>query len=251
MPADALPTDAALLIALFLAHFLLDFPLQPERWVQERYNRHAAAPTLYLHTAAHGVATGMCFLLFGASAGIAVTLGAVIFLTHYITDLIKSFSHRDSLIAFVVDQLAHWILLIAVWQYYTEIPALNALLQLLATSHVLLIITAYVIVLLPTSIVVSLCLAPWLKGIRHIENEDDSLAKAGAMIGYLERLLILTFVLVNEYTAIGFVLALKTAFRFKDTEDRRKAEYMMMGTFLSFSITIGLGLLVKHLLGIF
>ena len=34
----------------------------------------------------------------------------------------------------------------------------------------------------------------------------------------------------------------------KIIDDRRKAEYMMMGTFLSFGLTIAFGLAVRHLL---
>ncbi len=244
MPSDG----AALLIALFLAHVVLDFSLQPYRWVVDRYRRHAASPGLYLHAGAHGVATSACFLAFGSAFGIAVLLGGLILVTHFLTDLGKSFLPRHSLMAFAADQLIHGSLLLCAWAYYIGFGILASLFSPLLSAQTLLLVLAYLVILLPTSIVISLCLKPWIEEIRNIEGEGESLAKAGAMIGYLERLLILTFVLLGEYTAIGFVLALKTAFRFKDTEDRRKAEYMMMGTFLSFALTIGVGLSVRHII---
>jgi hypothetical protein len=244
MPSDG----AALLISLLLVHVLLDFPLQPYRWVTDRYQRHAASPGLYLHAAVHGIAAFACFLAFGSKFGLAVLLGSIILVAHFLTDLGKSFLPRHSLMAFVLDQLAHGLVLLGVWACYVGFGILIPLLSPLLSALPLLLILAYLVILLPTSIVISLCLKPWIKEIRNIEGEGESLARAGAMIGYLERILILTFVILGEYTAIGFVLALKTAFRFKDTEDRRKAEYMMMGTFLSFALTIGVGLSVRYIM---
>lgn len=244
MPANAIE----LLIALFLIHFLLDFPLQPHSWVADRYRKHAASPGLYLHALAHGFATFLCFWVLATDLKTSSILGAIVLIAHFLTDLVKSFFPRDSIKAFFTDQLAHWLLLLLVWSFYAGHSQLLTLITPLATAKVLFLLLAYTIVLLPVSIIVMLCLKPWIEDIKKIQEDGESLAKAGAMIGYLERVLVLTFILVGNYTAIGFVLALKTAFRFKDTEDRRKAEYMMMGTFLSFSLTIGVGLFASAVL---
>lgn len=237
-----------LLLALLLVHFLLDFPFQPGRWVAARYKDHAAAPSLYVHALLHGAGAAACF---AALAGLDwLWVGgvlAVVSVSHFLTDWGKSFLPRASLGAFVLDQVLHWAVLIVLWGLWAEADV-KASLAPFWSAPVLLVVLAYLLVLLPLSVVVSLGLAPWIKEIRQLESENESLTKAGAMIGYLERVLILTFVLLDQYTAIGFVLALKTAFRFKDTDDRRKAEYMMMGTFLSFSLTIGIGLGVRYLL---
>lgn len=243
MPANAVE----LLIALFLAHFILDFPLQPLRWVADRHQKHAASVGLYLHALAHGLATALCFWALATNLQTALLIGCVISVAHFFIDLAKSFCSRYSLSAFVVDQLAHWLLLVLVWSYYAGHEQLLTLITPLISAKSLLLVLSYVVVLLPVSIVVTLCLRPWIEDIKSI-SDGDSLAKAGAMIGYLERILVLTFILAGNYTAIGFVLALKTAFRFKDTEERRKAEYMMMGTFLSFTLTIAIGLFTSTML---
>ncbi|WP_347331877.1 DUF3307 domain-containing protein [Marinimicrobium locisalis] len=237
-----------LLLALLLVHFLLDFPFQPGRWVAARYRDHAAAPSLYAHALLHGVGATACF---AALAGrdwqwLGLVL-SVVTVSHFLTDWGKSFLPRTSLGAFVLDQLLHWVVLVALWGIWAGADV-KASIAPFWSAPVLLVLLAYLVVLLPLSVVVSLGLAPWIKEIKQLESENESLTKAGAVIGYLERILILTFVLLDEYTAIGFVLALKTAFRFKDTDDRRKAEYMMMGTFLSFSLTIGIGLAVRYFL---
>ncbi len=244
MPDNAIE----LLIALFLVHFLADFPLQRFHWIEERYRKHAASSGLYLHAGTHGLGSFLCFWLLTPSLLLALAASAVVMVTHFLTDLAKSYTRRGSLPAFVVDQLVHWAVLLGVWSAYAGTDVLFSLLAVGVDARVLLLLLAYLLVTLPFSVLVGLCLRPWIDEVKSLESEEDSLTKAGATIGYLERVLILTFVLLGEYIAIGFVLALKTAFRFKDTDERRKAEYIMMGTFLSFALTIALGMGVSYLL---
>ena len=63
-------------------------------------------------------------------------------------------------------------------------------------------------------------------------------AQVGATIGVLERLLIVTLLLVGADAAIGFVVAAKTIARFKQLEDRAFAEYYLLGTLASVSVAI-------------
>ena len=67
----------------------------------------------------------------------------------------------------------------------------------------------------------------------------------------LERFLTLTFILLNQYAAIGFLLAAKSVFRFgelKNPTDRKKTEYILIGTLLSFALTIIVGITVRLIL---
>jgi hypothetical protein len=76
--------------------------------------------------------------------------------------------------------------------------------------------------------------------------EPRSLAspeRVGEAIGILERLLIVTFVLTANQAAIGFVVAAKTLARFKQLDDRRFAEYYLLGTLASVSVALASGLL--------
>ena len=70
-------------------------------------------------------------------------------------------------------------------------------------------------------------------------------ARIGATIGALERLLIVTFVLVNAIAAVGFVIAAKTLARFKQLDDRGFAEYYLLGTLASASVAIGSALIAQ------
>lgn len=60
---------------------------------------------------------------------------------------------------------------------------------------------------------------------------------AGKYIGWLERGLTLTFILIGHPEGVGFLLAAKSILRFRDVQDqndRHQAEYIIIGTFLSF-----------------
>jgi len=61
-------------------------------------------------------------------------------------------------------------------------------------------------------------------------------ARVGEAIGILERLLIVTFVLVRAEAAIGLVIAAKTLARFRQLDDRDFAEYYLLGTLGSVAV---------------
>jgi hypothetical protein len=63
----------------------------------------------------------------------------------------------------------------------------------------------------------------------------------GRVIGLLERVLIYAFVLSGQFGAIGFTLAAKGFTRFKELENRGFAEYVLIGTLLSSSIAMAVG----------
>ena len=82
------------------------------------------------------------------------------------------------------------------------------------------------------------------------DNSDDSLKNAGKYIGILERLFVFGFIILNQWSAIGLLIAAKSVFRFGDlsrAKDRKLTEYMLIGSLLSFGIAIIIGLLYKYL----
>jgi len=76
-----------------------------------------------------------------------------------------------------------------------------------------------------------------------VPSSPGSPARIGATIGVLERLLVVTFVLVGMEAAIGFVIAAKTLARFKQLDDRGFAEYYLLGTLASVLVALATGLL--------
>ncbi len=80
-------------------------------------------------------------------------------------------------------------------------------------------------------------------------TKEGELPGIGRAIGNLERLLLTTFVLFGQYAALGFVLAAKSIARFKDLDKRNFAEYYLVGTLASASVTVAVGLAMRALLG--
>ena len=111
-------------------------------------------------------------------------------------------------------------------------------------DNIWMIVVAYAMMLRPSAILMSLLLKRW----QLSSMANSSLPEAGKWIGYLERILILTFVITDNMEGVGFLLAAKSVFRFGDlnkAKDIKTTEYVMLGTMTSFAIAIIVGLLVK------
>lgn len=109
------------------------------------------------------------------------------------------------------------------------------------------ILTVYLLILKPTSLLLALFTRQW----REPGMNSTSLQNAGQWIGYLERCLILTFILVGFNEAIGFLLAAKSIFRFGELskgQEIKTTEYVLIGTLASFTIAILTGLVLRTFL---
>lgn len=76
-----------------------------------------------------------------------------------------------------------------------------------------------------------------------VNNKDASVQKkeieVGKLIGNLERLLVLSFMVIGQYSAIGIIFAGKSITRYKKiSDDPEFAEYYLLGTFFSILSTI-------------
>lgn len=81
----------------------------------------------------------------------------------------------------------------------------------------------------------------------QVETNEDSNG-AGSIIGIMERILMIMFLSVQQYTAIGFVLTAKSITRFdRITKDSKFAEYYLIGTLYSVMIAIAPYLLLFEL----
>lgn len=95
------------------------------------------------------------------------------------------------------------------------------------------VILSVVVIHKPMNIFISLFLSGFTP---NIKKEIDSSGKnAGRYIGTLERIIILLFISIEQYTAIGFILTAKSITRFdKIKKDIDFGEYYLIGTLLSF-----------------
>ena len=74
------------------------------------------------------------------------------------------------------------------------------------------------------------------------------LTGAGMVIGIIERVLVLSFVLASQYTAITIVFAAKSIARFNDLKDRKTAEYYLIGTLISITFATIIGIIIRAVL---
>lgn len=243
-----------LLLLLVLAHLLGDFYLQPLSWVKDRLQWHFKSPKLQLHVSVHMGLSLLVIWLWQWGYGwqhdslMAVLLALTIGGSHYLIDVAKSYSN-NGLAAFLLDQLAHLAVLLLLWSGYTDNwqwwpPQLQA--------EWLLVALAYLLVLTPASVLIGQLLRSWRPELLTLPAQG--LLAGGHYIGMLERALLLTFVLLDQFGAVGFLLAAKSIFRFGDlsrAQDVKLTEYVLLGTLLSIGISIGVGLLLRWCVGPF
>jgi hypothetical protein len=236
--------EVLLLLRLLLAHLVGDFMLQPNRWVTAKNERKQKAPQMYYHVLVVGVLT-MIALWSWQYWYIAVLVTA----SHLAIDIWKS--HRPGrFIYFVADQLLHMGVLVVLWLLFlvkaSVLPALAV--HYFNSVHFWVILLAYYLVSGPMGIAIGLATQKW-----QIEAGMDKggLDKAGLWIGRCERVLILTFVIAGQYTALGFLMASKSILRLADPEDRpqKKTEYILVGTLISFASAALVGVVVSYVLG--
>ena len=239
-----------ILIRLVLAHLLADFFLQPTSWVRGKWSGQIRDRRFWMHIAVVGLTA---YLLLMRWTNWQIPL--VIMLSHALIDSVKIWIGKDTSRAFLLDQAAHllvilfaWLEIIEGWQIF-----MTFLEQVSEDEHIWLIATGYLLNTVPLAVLIRYLTRRWGHevGESGLKQENVGLRDAGKYIGILERLLIFTFILLSEMRAIGFLLAAKSVFRFgdlKDSSDRKKTEYILIGTLISFALSILSGLLIKSMM---
>ncbi len=239
-----------LLLKLVFAHVLADFPLQTDRICQGKKQADAGKyGYLCLHSLIHAVTA---YLITAQWKEWTVPL--VIFSTHFFIDFLKTAYTKkgktENAAAFVVDQLAHLMVIIGLWLCLSGngVPFEAALTDLWTNPRTWIVLTAYLSVFKPASVLISLFIRKWMP---HGTKGEATLPNAGLWIGYLERALILTFIFTGHIEGIGFLLAAKSIFRFgelKNAGEIKITEYVLIGTLASFSVASLVGFAARQLL---
>lgn len=227
-----------LLILQLLAHLVSDFYLQTEKSCKSKADNAFKSRHLYIHA----LITFGCAWLFSLSVGFwwaALLIAAL----HLIIDGLKSVC-KNLKGAFFIDQLLHLAVIFAVVALFNK--GVISLPIWLAETKVLLWIVAFVFCLRPANFIIQNIFKEAKISIPD-SGKEQSLPNAGRVIGNVERMLTLVFVMLGQYEAIGFLLAAKSLLRFRET-DTVKSEYVLVGTLLSFSIAILMGVAVKLLI---
>ena len=247
-----------LTITLLLAHVLGDFVLQSQRVVD---GKAAGRLSAYLeHIAVHALLSVLGLAIFTDQLGEGQVwlLLVAILISHPLIDWAKTTLKARSehgLALFLADQALH-IAIILIGAAWVSGFALRELIASALPLHhtIALIALGYAIALFGVGWLNSLMLKPLADRYAEETGRDHSvgregLSKAGMIIGWLERALILTAVLLQSPVGVGFVLAAKSVFRFENTKaGQQAAEYFIIGTMLSVAQAVLIGLLLLQLL---
>jgi len=233
-----------LFLKILLAHILGDFVFQPEKWVKDKEKKKLKSPKLYLHLGVHLVLL-LLILQFDLHYWKAILF---IIITHFSIDVSKLYlQHKNNKKwLFFIDQVLHILMLFIALNFYNSI---DYTFEEQTIKQLLIIAICVLFLVFASSIIIKMIITQW--NPYKDKEGDKSLAKAGRFIGILERLFIFVFMITNHWEAIGFLLAAKSVFRFGDltsSKDRKLTEYILIGTLLSFGISILTGLFYQFML---
>lgn len=228
------------LIQLLAAHLLTDFVLQPKSWVKSRKEKHLASPEFWYHI-------GLTTLVAAWFTGFDTWwVPLAIFITHGLSDWWKSY-RDDTMLHFVLDQIFHLAVIFFIWllRFDEFVTPVQWVKNYEFVPQFWIIGLAVVFLSNPLGIIIGMLTKPFRDKIKN--HRDQSLENAGTWIGVLERLIIFFLVLVNQYEAIGLLIAAKSIIRFKEGE-QKMSEYVLVGTLLSVSLAMVTGFIVSKLI---
>lgn len=225
-----------LFMCLVLAHLVADFVLQTNKICRSKAEQRWQSVYHYVHA----------MVVFGLSWLATWTPGfwwcaLIIGVTHLGIDMWKSF-REEKVGWFALDQLLHLaVLAFVAWLWcHNSMWTIPFNIELWYVAAAVAAITCWK----PANIFIKLMLKHYSV---NMPAENASGFNAGALIGTIERWLILIFVYLQRYDVLGLLIAAKSIIRFGDKETA-KTEYVLAGTLLSIFIAVLAGMLVRGLL---
>lgn len=263
----ASPEGLQLMLPLLAAHLLGEFVFRSRRGAPDPHRR-----LFWRHIA---LVAALSYLAVGVWWAVWIPL--VTGLTHAGIDRLKELGEgyfKRSQAPYWLDQAGH-LLVIAVLANYAPSDLINNSWWIEwpgaeAAAMAWAFLSGLVLTVWVGAAAVGLWIAPWLEQIRdgalatapERSAPDDGhaptapapqrgLENGGRTIGMWERALIFALVLIGELGAVGFLVAAKSVFRFgelKDRENRMEAEYIIIGTIMSFLWAMVFGWLTRQAL---
>jgi len=219
---------------LLAAHIFGDFAFQWDGLIRRKHR----FPFLAFHGGIHALATYALLQIWTLWSVIPI-----VFLLHTYIDWVKQRSGRDDARAFVWDQTAHILSLAVVAFYVTHI--LEAEFEGIGYRPVVFL-AGFLATVRGAGFLVGK-VADGLKDANKLQL--NGLEKGGALIGTLERALIFLLVFLHQPAGIGFLVAAKSILRFEEARKQELAEYVLIGTLLSFTLAIALASATRWALG--
>ncbi len=251
------------LLAIYLAHLLADFIFQSSRLVEQK--RRGKLSGYLFHGLIHYVTSILLVGFFVRASAASFRTYLVLLLLSVIHLLLdgakirlttRGLLHNDAL-AYVSDQLVH--LLTIIFAAWLLVPGLTlgqlfAFAGLIRTAQPkwLAVPIVYIVVVFGGGYLIRDLTRTLAEGVRMQPTPEigEHLQNAGLYIGWLERFLVITALLLHSPATVGLILTAKSIARYPEFKSKRFAEYFLIGTLLSISIAIlGGALLAKAIFG--
>ncbi len=225
-----------IILVLFSAHFIADFLLQPN-WLQQRKKRVWANLT---HAA---FVAGLTYLFL--QQWTAWVLPLLVFASHAIIDAVKQ-RFRDTWRSFCIDQSAHLGSTVLVLLLCRSLGWVDGFVG--GGLKLMVSIAGFSLSVYGAGFLVGK-VAGQLQEENALAEKINGLKNGGKLIGQMERALIFLLVIIGQPTGIGFLVAAKSILRFGEARDDQKlAEYVLIGTLLSFGLAIAASALTMAVL---
>ena len=227
-----------ILLLQFVAHLCLDYFFQTDKLAKEKNTIGFKSTFLYWHAL-------VCFVLswlFSLQVSF-VFASAIIAITHFLIDGFKRHLNNSKYLgkyAFFIDQAIHLIIIAVVVILFDKWYGINPSIDVSLNFKYLLMITGYLVCLKPANIFIK----EVFQATEIQVTSDNEMPNAGKVIGVLERILTLTFIIISQYSAVGFLIAAKSILRYGNNETL-KTEYVLIGTMLSFGIAVIAGIIIN------
>jgi len=249
------------LLAIYFGHLLTDFLFQTSRLVERK---RRGRPRAYL---THGLIHYFCcalllgFFVPGTLLSLRAQLVLIgLTLAHLLLDWTKirlaaKGIWKDGPWAYISDQAAHLLTvvfaagLISPAGSFSEIAVAFSRARTVRNA-VVLVPVVYIAVVFGGGYFVRFLTRSLAEGAKPAgrENSSESLQDAGLYIGWLERFLVMTALLLQSPAMVGLIFTAKSIARYPEFKSERFAEYFLIGTLLSLSLAILGGALLMRLL---
>ena len=231
-----------MIFLLIIGHLIADFYLQSSKMAE---NKKTSFKTLLAHSVVYLFVFAIVdFVFLQAITAMWTTL--IIAVSHFVLDFAQTKiesnckSNKILFITFLIDQVLHLAVIIVIYCLFGLLSKGNYVYEYCEANSNFIQILAYVflfvVLLNPTSAFIKKMFAFLFK--EDPNNEPGN--NAGNMIGKLERTITAILLLCNQFAAIGLVLTAKSIARYKQLECQKFAERYLIGTLLSFTISLAL-----------
>ena len=239
-------------VLLFLGHVLGDFYVQTSKLATKK---EKSMKWVLLHCLCYlGVMLLVSLPIISSDIAFAALMAAIL---HLMIDVVKFLylasirkKHKMTQVidrnVFLIDQILHMVCLIGIAYWVvagnTTINEWNGFKDFFKVisipgSLVLCWVLSLLIIHKPANLLIQKLLMLYKPDSKEEDKKKDN--NAGRFIGTVERIIMLIFLSIGQYSAIGLVLTAKSIARYdKISKEKDFAEYYLLGTLISTSVVI-------------